>query len=161
MRNSRVRTVTLWSTTAVLGLAVAAGAGTIALADTPHQRLVSVSAEKSAPAGKADKAAKKAKKKGPLAAVRGLHGEFVVRRGAEFVTVLTQKGTVSAADAASLTVKSADGFSRTYALDAKTKVKHRKSDSTAAPKAGDTVIVVAEGKGDAVRAKRVVIRPAK
>ena len=52
-----------------------------------------------------------------------LHGEVVVKRGdGGFETRLTQQGTIEAVGSASITVKSEDGFSQTYAIDAGTKV---------------------------------------
>jgi len=54
---------------------------------------------------------------------RALHGEAVVGDGkGGFRTVAFQRGEVTAVSPTSLTVKSADGFSRTYALTAATKV---------------------------------------
>lgn len=153
MTHPRLRTTAAWATTAVLGVVVAFGA-TAAMAESPRTGLVSVSAEKAADPGKGGKRVK-------AAIVRGIHGEFVARRGGEFVTVQTQKGKVTSADAASLTVKSDDGFTRTYALDAATTVKRRGEKGAATAKVGDNVIVVAHGQGEKPTAKRVLIRPAK
>ncbi|MFG1813749.1 DUF5666 domain-containing protein [Kribbella sp. NPDC049174] len=52
-----------------------------------------------------------------------LHGEFVTAKdGGGYETVATQKGEVTAVSATSITVKSADGYSRTYTVNADTKV---------------------------------------
>ena len=52
-----------------------------------------------------------------------LHGESVVKKGdGGFETRLTQQGTIEAVGSASITVKSEDGFSQTYAINAGTKV---------------------------------------
>ena len=57
---------------------------------------------------------------GPGAAAVGstpLHGEFVVPDGAGgYTTVLTQTGTVTAISPTSITVRSEDGFSKTYVI---------------------------------------------
>jgi hypothetical protein len=44
-----------------------------------------------------------------------LHGQFVVTTPQGFTTVLTQNGTVTAVSPTSITVRSRDGFSQTYA----------------------------------------------
>lgn len=52
-----------------------------------------------------------------------LHGENVVKKDdGGFETRLTQQGAVEAVSSASITVKSEDGFSQTYALNAGTKI---------------------------------------
>ncbi|GAA1004803.1 hypothetical protein Aple_080070 [Acrocarpospora pleiomorpha] len=52
-----------------------------------------------------------------------VHGEFVVpKEGGGFQTVSTQNGTVTAVDQASVTVRSEDGFSRTYTIADTTRV---------------------------------------
>ena len=46
-----------------------------------------------------------------------LHGEFVVKKeGGAYQTVATQRGEVTAVSKDSITVKSEDGYSRTYAI---------------------------------------------
>jgi hypothetical protein len=50
------------------------------------------------------------------AAPTSLHGEFVVADGADFSTMVTQTGTVTAISPTSITVTSADAFTRTYTL---------------------------------------------
>ncbi|WP_174900302.1 hypothetical protein [Acrocarpospora macrocephala] len=52
-----------------------------------------------------------------------IHGEFVVpKEEGGFQTVSTQNGTVTAVDQASVTVRSEDGFSRTYTIADTTRV---------------------------------------
>ena len=52
-----------------------------------------------------------------------LHGEGVVKKGdGGFETRLTQQGAIEAVSSASITVKSEDGFSQTYAINAGTKI---------------------------------------
>ncbi|MFD2354187.1 hypothetical protein ACFSTC_40270 [Nonomuraea ferruginea] len=86
-----------------------------------------------------------------------LHGEFVVREGeGEYVTVATQRGEVTAVDQDSLTVKSEDGYSREYAVDADTRINRDATIDTV--KTGQKVSVLAKVDGDtatavAIRAK--------
>src|SRR6478736_3109024 len=59
---------------------------------------------------------------GPGGFQRSLHGENVVSDGhGGFSTELTQTGDVTAASDTSLTVRSQDGYSQTYVLDADTR----------------------------------------
>ena len=52
-----------------------------------------------------------------------LHGENVVKKGdGGFETRLTQQGVIEAVSGASITVKSEDGFSQAYAINAGTKI---------------------------------------
>ncbi|MDI3193373.1 hypothetical protein QK290_02640 [Pseudarthrobacter sp. AL07] len=52
-----------------------------------------------------------------------LHSESVVKKAdGSFETVLTQQGTVDAVSETSVTVKSEDGFTQTYAVNADTKI---------------------------------------
>jgi hypothetical protein len=52
-----------------------------------------------------------------------LHGESVVKKDdGGFETRLTQQGAIEAVSSASITVRSEDGFSQTYALNAGTKI---------------------------------------
>lgn len=54
---------------------------------------------------------------------RVLHGEVVVQTRKGFVTAEIARGTVAAIDATSISVKSADGVTTTFAIDAKTKAR--------------------------------------
>ncbi|MGW7686371.1 hypothetical protein ACWGID_36845 [Kribbella sp. NPDC054772] len=52
-----------------------------------------------------------------------LHGEFVTAKdGGGYQTVATQTGSVTAVSSTSITVKSADGYTRTYVVNSGTKV---------------------------------------
>jgi hypothetical protein len=63
---------------------------------------------------------------GPSENQRTLHGESVVSDGkGGFRTELTQTGSITAASDASVTVRSDDGYSRTYVLDANTRRPHQ------------------------------------
>lgn len=77
------------------------------------------------------------------------HGEFTVQAADGTSTAMTlQRGTVTAASGTSVTVKSADGFTATYAVDSSTRGR------TTNLAKGDTVLVVAQKSG----AKAVLIR---
>ena len=73
---------------------------------------------------------------GPGAMPRTLHGEYVVADGkGGFSTEVTQTGVVTAAADISVSVRSDDGYSRTYTLDAGTRKPDR------AVQTGDQVTV--------------------
>ncbi|HEV7865250.1 MAG TPA: hypothetical protein VGR20_21320 [Acidimicrobiia bacterium] len=83
----------------------------------------------------------------------GLHGEFTIRKpdGNGFQTAATQTGEVTAVSPSSITVKSEDGFSRTYSVDENTFVGSGR-DGIGTVKTGDTVRiagVVEDGKAKA------------
>ncbi|HEX2133581.1 MAG TPA: hypothetical protein VHH15_18715 [Actinophytocola sp.] len=75
------------------------------------------------------------------------HAEVVlVREGGGSTTMLVQKGTVTAVDGSSVAVKSADGFTETYAVDAETSVNgDEKIDSVTK---GEQVLVIAPEGGE-------------
>ena len=106
-------------------------------------------------ADKADKAGHRAK--GDLTR-RALHGE-VTLGGAKHKVVDFQRGTVSAVSATSITVQSKDGYSATYVVDAKTKVRQAKEQATIGEvKAGDKVRVVGVKDSSTVTATRIADR---
>ncbi|WP_433223319.1 hypothetical protein [Microtetraspora malaysiensis] len=80
---------------------------------------------------------------GPLGAV---HGELVVpKRGGGYQTVTTQTGTVTSISQNSVSVKSTDGYARTYAINDSTRVcADRRGLADIA--SGDTVWVISPGK---------------
>jgi hypothetical protein len=86
-----------------------------------------------------------------------LHGEATVKDGDSATkTVFVQQGSITAITATSLTVKSTDGFSKTYVLDADTK---KLTPDTLA--VNDTVGVLADVAGSTATATRVVEQGAK
>lgn len=88
---------------------------TWAATDTP-----SPSPSESAP-GKGNGQEKSAKVK--AAKAQHLHSESVVKKSdGTFETVLSQRGTVDAVSESSVTVKSEDGFTQTYAVNAETRI---------------------------------------
>jgi hypothetical protein len=87
---------------------------------------------------------------------KALHGELVVpgADGTGTRTLLVQRGEVTAVTGDSLTVKSTDGFTRTYTVDASARVNARR-DGLASITVGATVRVLAEKVGDGARALAV------
>jgi hypothetical protein len=77
---------------------------------------------------------------GPFGAV---HGQFVVpKSGGGYQTVDTQRGSVTAVSATSITVKSADGFTKTYQVVSSTNVDAER-DGIGSVKTGHHVAVTA------------------
>lgn len=94
-------------------------------------------------------------KHGFMGAGRALHGEFVVpKEGGGYQTVATQRGDVTAVSAESITVKSEDGYSRTYTLTEDTLVNAAR-DGIADVKTGNKVHVSAIVDGDKATAVSV------
>ena len=88
-------------------------------------------------------------------AAASLHGTSVVSDGnGGYVTQETQTGTVSAVSASSITVKSEDGYSKTYVIGSATSVDNG-ADTIADVAAGHTVRVVATTSGDTATATTV------
>jgi hypothetical protein len=78
-----------------------------------------------------------------------------------FRTVHVQRGTLTVVSGTSVTVRSGDGFSETWTLDAGTVIrKNRQKVSASALKVGDEIrIVVGPESGGKVTAERLVVRP--
>jgi hypothetical protein len=92
-----------------------------------------------------------------------LHGEFVVPKdGGGYQTVATQRGEVTAVSKDSITVKSEDGYSRTYTLTEDTLVNAAR-DGIDDVKTGNTVrvtAVVTDGKATASSVNDGTVREA-
>lgn len=150
------RTLLLAATAA---LVVATGAGVATAAATPPSGTPAPAptATESPSTGPSDKPSKKEDRRHWGGPKINLHGEFVVREGeGEYVTVATQRGEVTAVDQDSLTVKSEDGYSREYAVDADTRINRDATIDTV--KTGQKVSVLAKVDGEtatavAIRAK--------
>lgn len=87
----------------------------------------------------------------------GIHGEFVVKTadGSGYQTMATQSGEVTEVNATSLTVKSEDGFTRTYTVNDDTMV-NAGNDGIADVEQGDQVhvmSVVQDGKAQALHVR--------
>lgn len=84
-----------------------------------------------------------------------LHGEFTVPGpNGGFQTMAMQTGTVTAVRSSSMTVKSADGFSKTYVIDGNTLVDAGQN-GIGSVKNGDMVQVLAIVSGSTAHAVRV------
>ena len=92
----------------------------------------------------------------PLALLRrALHGE-VTLAGEEHRVVVFQRGPVEKVSDTSLTVKSEDGYTATYVVNAETVVRENGDKATIAEvKAGDRVLVVADKDGSTLKAFRI------
>ena len=86
-----------------------------------------------------------------------LHGEFTIRRpdGNGFQTMAVQTGEVTAVSPSSITVKSEDGFSRTYSVDENTVVGSGR-DGIGTVKNGDTVRIAGVVEGGEAKAAAVI-----
>ncbi|MFK4640544.1 hypothetical protein [Paenarthrobacter histidinolovorans] len=101
---------------------------------------------------------------GPGAAV---HSEYVVLRDGAYVAMADQLGTVTDVSSASLTVKSADGFTRSYAVSSETAVAQgiRQRGTATSPltladvAAGSAVRVTAAKDGDNYTAESIRLTP--
>jgi hypothetical protein len=83
-----------------------------------------------------------------------LHGEFVVQKdGGGYQTLATQSGSVTAVSSTSITVKSADGYTRTYVVNSDTKVN--RGGKIADIKTGATVRIRAVVSGDTATASSI------
>lgn len=86
----------------------------------------------------------------------GEHGEFVAHRKAGDVTVDVQRGVVTAVTPTSITLRSRDGFTQTYALDASTTIRKDKQPATVGQIAlGDHVGLRAQKEPQGLRATRI------
>ena len=91
-------------------------------------------------------------------AARALHGE-VTLAGKEHRVVVFQRGPVQKVSDTSLTVRSSDGYTATYAVSADTVVRKDGDKATIAEvKSGEEVIVVADKDGSTLKALRIRVK---
>jgi len=89
---------------------------------------------------------------GPFGAI---HGQFVAPKpGGGYQTIDTQRGTVTAVSASSLTVKSSDGYTKTYQVTSSTKVDAQRA-GIGSVKTGQTVSVLATVHGSSASATQI------
>ena len=135
-------------------LAGGIGAG-LAYADptpTPSPSPTTSASPSASPTTKANPKERK-ERKGLMA--KALHGE-VTLAGKKHRVVVFQRGPVDKISDTSITVKSKDGFTASYALTPETKVRKKKADLPLSDlKVGDRVRVVATKDGSAVTANRI------
>jgi len=85
-----------------------------------------------------------------------VHGQFVVpKSGGGFQTVDTQRGSVTAVSATSITVKSADGFIKTYQVMSSTNVDAQRN-GIGSVKTGHQVVVMATDSGGTATAVSIL-----
>jgi hypothetical protein len=110
---------------AAVVVALAGGGTAVAFADTSAPPPPSTTTAAPAPAAKAH-----AKNKARRAlAARAEHGEVTLHGKAGDRTVDVQRGVVTAASPTSVTVRSTDGFTQTYAFTPTSKVRKQKAKS--------------------------------
>jgi hypothetical protein len=135
-----------------LGVGITLGAAGIAGAATDPPKPTAGSTAKPAPPGDHRGMRHGMRGLGPAGAIRG---ELVVPDGkGGFKTVKVQRGEVTAVSPTSLTVKSPDGVSQTYVLDATTKVNGGRA-TVASIRVGHKVGVLADVAGSTLTAVRV------
>jgi hypothetical protein len=84
-----------------------------------------------------------------------VHGQVTIReKNGTYETVDVQQGTVTAVSSSSLTIKSADGYTATYAVSSSITVD-TKTAGIGSVKSGDSVMVEAQVSGSKVTATRV------
>lgn len=84
-----------------------------------------------------------------------VHGEFVVPgEQGQYVTVAIQVGDVTAVDQKSITVKSVDGYTKTYAINGDTRVNAGR-EGAGSVKTGNKVAVSAAVSGNTATAKSI------
>ncbi len=89
---------------------------------------------------------------------KGIHGEFVARTDDGYRTIGAQRGTVTAVSDSSLTVRSDDGYTVSYAVTDKTIVRHGKGRAKISDvKVGNRVTIVANVDGQTRSAVRMFV----
>lgn len=160
--------IAAWTSVATIGVLAVAGvalaAPTLTAASNPTPSADPSASGKAQPEGKKSAKGdrpKKGKGHGQLPRLgKAVHGEAVVRgKDGTYLTVYTQRGEVTAVSATSITLKSTDGFTSTYALTAETKVvKNRDGAKITDVRVGDLAGVVAVKSGDGKDARGIVVR---
>jgi hypothetical protein len=85
---------------------------------------------------------------GMTSLLTALHGDFTVSQDGNYVTERMQTGQVSALSTTSITVKSTDGYTQTYAIDSSTQ-------KASTPASGASVTVIATVSGDTATATTI------
>ncbi|MEP6696353.1 MAG: hypothetical protein ABJA34_05670 [Pseudonocardiales bacterium] len=151
--------IVAWTAAATIGIGAVAGIAYAATDTAPTASAPPTAASsphaKTGHAGKGDRIRALAR--------RTVHGEFVVKgKDGKYVTAETQRGAVTAVSRTSITVRSADGFTATYAVTSDTKVgKDKAKADIAAVKVGDLVLVVAVKADGGKTARGLLVAPGK
>jgi hypothetical protein len=135
-----------------VALAGGIGAG-LAYADPADPAPTSTPTASATPTDRAEPSRHRGEHRGLLR--RALHGE-VTLAGKQHRVVVFQRGPAEKASATSVTVRSADGYTGTYAIGAGTRVRKNGKDAEAADlEAGDRIFVTATKDGSARSALRI------
>lgn len=158
------RTVVLGIAGAAVVTAAATGVAFASTASTPTSGGATLTAATAAPTAATTKPTPrgdgKARRHHRGEAARALHGTFTVERKGAPAVVDVQRGTVAAVVPGSITVRSADGFSATYALTPTTKIRKDKKAATATDlPVGTRVGVLADDAGGHPAARTVRVLP--
>ncbi|MGA5302388.1 hypothetical protein ACPCHT_20845 [Nucisporomicrobium flavum] len=150
------------TTAGLAGLLTLTGCGTPGAApgadvadETTALRTVALQGEPSAAPGKPGEHRPGARR---LLRKNTLHGEVAVQGKDGVRTIVVQRGTVTAADGRTVSVKSSDGFAQTWTLGDKLRVvQDKKKVAVDAVRTGATIGVAGRKDGDAAVARLIVI----
>jgi hypothetical protein len=93
---------------------------------------------------------------GPGARIVPVHGQVVLAKpGGGYQTVDFQSGTVTKVDAGSITLKSSDGFTQTYAITGSTIVTASR-DGISSVKTGNDTVLIATLSGHTATAVKII-----
>ncbi|MGB9376624.1 MAG: hypothetical protein WCB04_03830 [Mycobacteriales bacterium] len=151
--------IALWTAVATIGAlgvtGVALAAPSFTQASNSTATATPSAGSSAQPGGKADRHGKR--HPGMFRLGRLSHGEAVVQgKDGKFLTVYTQRGAVTAVSAKSITLKSADGYTASYAVTGDTKVgKDGKPAKIGDIKVGDQAGVMAQKSGDSKTARGI------
>jgi hypothetical protein len=161
-------TLTTLGLAGILGLsACGAGATHSVAADVADEARalqalgLETAAEQAVPAPSASAGPGRQRRPGVRTYLRGntLHGEMTVQGRDGVRIIVVQRGTVTAADAKAVSVKSSDGFTLTWTLGDKLRVvQNRTKADLSAVKVGAEVGVAGAKTGDASTARLIAVR---
>ena len=118
--------------------------------------------EQAAPAASASEAPRQERRRAPLRKFlrkNTLHGEITVQRKDGVKTIVVQRGTVTAVDTKTVSVKSTDGFALTWTFgDQLRVVQDRKKAEVSVVKVGAEVGVAGAKDGSANIARLIAVR---
>lgn len=138
----------------VIGTAGVAAATAPASGSTPAPTASAPSSGSAAP-----QAGDRREKLKHRALARGMHGEWVVKgKDGKPVTLVSVRGTVTAVNGTSVTVKAEDGFTATFIATADTKVRGHDVDSMSEVKVGAEGAVVGVKSGGTITARAVLVK---
>jgi hypothetical protein len=156
--------VAAWTTVGVLGASALTG---VAMAADSNPSPTGSPSTASSSTASSSTASSSTAKQHPRAAElkslgkRVLHGEFTLQTKAGAKTFDTEIGVITAVSPTSVTVKSSDGFTQTWTLDATTRVRADQKKGTVADlKTGETLRLVGPTTAGTATALLALVRPA-